>query len=606
MSARNPKLKYQVGLDDSDAQAGFKRVRQGLKDLDKTNSQVLDSFGSALGVNTQKIEQMTSAVRGLGMKMEQAGNAGVKAFGSLLKSITPLGGAIAGLGLSVAVAGFRALKEEADNFKGTIDGLNLTMATEAYISTYKQYMHDMVSETGQSVAEAEAKFDKWMARAGANAKTFLVNSFTNLSKNVEVTGNNPFNFFTNNRDYGWRGMFNAFADAIDQTMAMAKEADEAAARNEERGSRMADIRKEEIELDRGIRQTDAEIAKQIGIASDKSKSITERAAAELQARTLTERIAKKQTDLAERRYALAQAMDDEAANSLEDTKATAEYESKISDIEKEKEQRLRKITSLRDAIAGSTSAAAKAAKEEADAMKAELDAIKSMQESQAFWASSGLSGAAPVSGLLSVKVPAELIPPRREDMEIFRSTLHAYFEQAGVNVHIGFLADTEKLHEITNEVQSLMGSFAETTGEAVGSLVGDLLSGGDAWGNFGNAALSAMGDMAQSVGKIAISTGIATLGIKASLETLNGWAAIAAGTALVALGAAVKAGLSNVASGNYGASANVASSSYSSSNSDYAGREITVKVGGTLEADGNKLIAVINNTNKRNYYTTGG
>ena len=118
-----------------------------------------------------------------------------------------------------------------------------------------------------------------------------------------------------------------------------------------------------------------------------------------------------------------------------------------------------------------------------------------------------------------------------------------------------------------------------------------------------------MGDMAQAVGKIAVSAGVTELGINAALTNLGptgAMAAITAGTALIALGAAVKAGLSNVAGGNYGASTNVASSSYSSGNSDYAGREITVKVGGTLEADGNKLIAVINNTNKRNYYTTGG
>ena len=590
MSARDPKLKYQVGLDDSQAQAGFKRVKQGLKDLDKTNSQVLDSLGSAFGLNTQKIEQMTSAVRGLGQKMEQSGSAGVKAFGSLLKSITPLGGAIAGLGLATAVAGFRALKAEADNFKGTIDGLNLSMATEAYISTYKQYMHDMVSDTGQSVAEAEAKFDKWMARTTAKTKTFLVNFFAGTSDNS-----------------GWGKALGLtagrFARAIDATEAMAQGAAAAATRNEARGSALADIRKEEIELGKEIRNTDAEIAGYLTIAADKSKSLTERAQAEVAARAKIEEIAQKQTDLATRRRDLMVAMDDEAGNTLDETQRTAEYESQIADITKEKEQRLKRLNTLHNSIAGASSAAAAAAKAEADAM------AKMAQSQAELKALSPMLSATPtnnLSGMLRVQIPTQLIQPSEAEKELYRTTLHAYFERVGMNVHIGFEADTEKLHDITSEVQSLMGSFAETTGNAVGSLVGDLLSGGDAWGSFGNAALSAMGDMAQSVGKIAISTGIATLGIKASLESLNGWAAIAAGTALVALGAAVKAGLSNVAGGNYGASTNVASSSYSSGNSDYAGREITVKVGGTLEADGNKLIAVINNTNKRNYYTTGG
>lgn len=586
MSAREPKLKYQVGLDDSEAQAGFKRVKQGLKDLDKTNSQVLDSFGSALGVNTQKIEQMTSAVRGLGLKMEQAGNTGVKAFGSLLKSITPLGGAIAGLGLATAVAGFRALKGEADNFKGTIDGLNLSMATEAYISTYKQYMHDMVSETGRSVAEAEATFDKWWARTGAKAKTFAVNFFGGTSDNT-----------------GWSKAFGLtagrFAKAIDATHAMGEEADAAAKRNEARGSALADIRKEEIELGKEIRQTDAEIAKYLTIASDKSKNVTERAQAEVAARAKIEEIAAKQTDLAERRKNLMVAMDGEAGNTLAETQATAEFESKISDIQKEKEQRLRKINALHHSISGASNA-------EAEAAKAEAEAMKSMAESQAFWASS-LSGLPTSISGGGVTVPTKLGLPPRTEFDNYKQLVYAYFKDAGLIVDIGFRADTSRIYDITNEVQSMMENFVDTTGNALGSLVGDLLSGGDAWGTFGNAALSAMGDMAQAVGKIAIKTGIAALGIEASLKSPGaGWAAIAAGTALVALGAAVKAGLSNVAGGNYGASTNVASSSYSSGNSDYAGREITVKVGGTLEADGNKLIAVINNTNKRNYYTTGG
>jgi hypothetical protein len=104
------------------------------------------------------------------------------------------------------------------------------------------------------------------------------------------------------------------------------------------------------------------------------------------------------------------------------------------------------------------------------------------------------------------------------------------------------------------------------------------------------------------VGKVAIETGTATLGIKAALKSLNGWAAIAAGTALVALGSAVKSGLSNAASGSYSAgvaSSSVASSAYGTGSMSSLGREMRVTVSGTLTADGNKLVAVINNENNR-------
>ena len=174
-------------------------------------------------------------------------------------------------------------------------------------------------------------------------------------------------------------------------------------------------------------------------------------------------------------------------------------------------------------------------------------------------------------------------------------------------MQVGIEIDKGQFLDVTRELETMIGSMAESMANAIGGLLGDLITGGDAWGNFANAALSAFGDMATAVGRIAIETGIAALGIKAALETLGpaGAAiAIGAGTALVLLGSAVKAGLSNVASGNYGASANVASSAYSYGGGDYETREVEVKVTGTLQADGDALVAVIDGTNKKKGLTT--
>lgn len=169
----------------------------------------------------------------------------------------------------------------------------------------------------------------------------------------------------------------------------------------------------------------------------------------------------------------------------------------------------------------------------------------------------------------------------------------------------------ESIEKLTNttvdfsrELENLAVSGLNAAGEALGGLLGDLATGGDAWSNFSNAAISAFGDMAIAVGRIAVAAGAATLGIKAALESMNGYAAIAAGVALIALGAAVKTGLSNVASGNYSATGSVASGSYSAGGNDYETRDIQVNVTGTLQADGDKLVAVLNNTNNRNGYTT--
>ena len=168
MSTKDPNMKVIFGSDTSDFEKGAKQVKQGLKDLDKSSESMLSSLSNAFGVSSAKVEQVTSAVRGLGYKLVETGNEGAKALGSVLAKIGPLQAGIAGLGLAAAIAGFKQLKAEADNFKSTIDGMNMSMATSAYISTYKQMLHDLNSETGRQVAEAMDKWERGFGRFKAN------------------------------------------------------------------------------------------------------------------------------------------------------------------------------------------------------------------------------------------------------------------------------------------------------------------------------------------------------------------------------------------------------------------------------------------------------
>ena len=185
----------------------------------------------------------------------------------------------------------------------------------------------------------------------------------------------------------------------------------------------------------------------------------------------------------------------------------------------------------------------------------------------------------------------------------FKKRLVAEFE--GFTLYVGLKAKPETVVDLTQEINSLLESSINRTAEMMGNLIGTLAAGGDAWSGFKNAAVSALGDLAIAVGKIAIKTGVGMLGIQAALNMDNPYVAIAAGAALVALGTAVKSSLSAVASGDYSAGGGGYSGGYSSSGSGngYETRDVKVYVTGTLEADGDKLITVINNTNNRNYYT---
>jgi len=201
-----------------------------------------------------------------------------------------------------------------------------------------------------------------------------------------------------------------------------------------------------------------------------------------------------------------------------------------------------------------------------------------------------------------VSGPALSVLPQIKDPEYWKQTINA--QLGDITIGIGFKADTEKIQDISNEVNSMLQSSVTKTAELIGNLVGSLAGGENAWGDFKNAALSAFGDMAIAVGKIAISAGIASEGIQAALHLDNPYIAIAAGAALVALGSAVKASLSSVANGDYSAAGGSYSGGYSSGggNNGYETREVDVKITGTLVANGDQLQAVLNSTNKKNYY----
>jgi TP901 family phage tail tape measure protein len=153
--------------------------------------------------------------------------------------------------------------------------------------------------------------------------------------------------------------------------------------------------------------------------------------------------------------------------------------------------------------------------------------------------------------------------------------------------------------------QMIRGAFSDLAIN-MGSFLGDAMTGDmdAAAADLKAGMLNTLGDLAQQVGELAISTGMAVAGIKASLESMNPYVAIAAGAALVALGAAVKTAAGNISRGaSYGTG--VSTSSYiSQGTGDYTAREIQIKVTGRLIGQGSTLIGVIDSENNRVEHTT--
>ncbi len=143
----------------------------------------------------------------------------------------------------------------------------------------------------------------------------------------------------------------------------------------------------------------------------------------------------------------------------------------------------------------------------------------------------------------------------------------------GITGEIGVELDTSKLEGIDSWVSQWQGRYKSALGEmqattidigreiegvfqnmatGIGESLGNMIAGIEGYDNAGNMVIGVLADLAVQVGQIAVGVGVATLGIKKALESLNPAVAIASGVALIALGTAAKGALSKAAGGGGG------------------------------------------------------
>jgi stress response protein YsnF len=428
------------------------------------------------------------------------------------------------------------------------------MQTAAYVSTYSQALHDFNAQTGQSVAQFESQWEKGFARFKANFQQSVVNGLTgNASWGEILLG--PV----------WSGAFGN-RDQRQQADAKASEAEQLAGQMFTLTRQLAAKSAEWAEME-------AQIAEYRRIAKDDSEGLAAQQNAIAQAEDL---IAKRYDD----EYNIRKQMSDLQTKMVGLTGSSVAEEDKMYQMQaqaaavmRQKETLLKSLNRDQKTLNSAVAAEAEARRKAAEQAEKERQVMAQRSAQLAGLNIGGTSYVAPNK----VKGPEGTI------------LLHPK-------------VDNKEVIDLSKEIASLVEQGTTSAAESIGSLIGDLATGGDAWNNFANAAVSSFGDMAISVGKMAIATGTATLGIKAALESLNGYVAIAAGAALIALGAAVKTGMSNIASGNYSASSSVASSGYSTATltgGGYRTSSINIRVSGTLVGDGNQLKAVIDSENSR-------
>ena len=558
-------MKVRATMDNSDLKKKSQESKAALRDFEKAGSDAVGKLGEAFGVNTGKLQQMLSSVQGLGVKLSESGNAGAAAFGKMLTGINGLTAGIAGLGLGAALATFKALSAEAENFKTTVAGANIELATQAYIDTYRQVIHDYNKELGQGFAEAESGVKKFWQTLGPTIKAYITSGAWSAALG-------PGSGFT----------ANDAAQVMGEYAAIIGEATDAARTAEQISNEIFQVQRQISDASVEWARQEREIAEYKRIAYDTTLSTAERQEALNKAVELINKRYQAEAELRRRLADLQAEMNSLAESSVADIDKANQLRIQEENVTARLNNALRELAEKQKSI---TDLAQKEA-------TARAQALLFVQQKQAAAADTAGARAAMSEFTASLETPQlEMNFPKLE-------------------VPVTPTLDTQAIADISQQLESLLTASLENIGAGIGNLIGDLATGGDAWGNFADTAIASFGDLAIAVGKMAVSTGVATLGIKAALESLDGYVAIAAGVALIALGSAVKAGLSNVAAGNYSASTNVASATgnygagSSPINTAFENREMTIKVTGTLRAEGSQLVSVIENERTRLAHTT--
>ena len=590
---KQPTMKVNVTADNGDLSRKMKDSKAAVKDFEKVSDDALKAFGSAIGVNIDQISRLSNSLKGLGEKMQKSGNDGAKSMGKIVSALGSATAAIAGLGIGAAVAAFKLLNDEATAFKNTVQGASVDLQTTAFVATYAQALRDANEAVGENTATIMSELTKKWKTLWADVKFIAVDAIADIATGeLEVREGMLKSMAALPGLSGILGPATVLDAAgtllgksLDTLQGLKSEAiglGESAARIEER---MYNIRLKMVDKTVEWARMERQIAEYKRIAYDKSVDTATQQEALNKATQLIEQRYKEEARLKKQLADLQFQYNDLASSSLEDIQ-------KANQLRVDEENTVARMNNALRELSERQATIRLNAEKEVEAREQALAAAQALSASKASLADWRANAEISAENNL-----ADMLPKGAETTT-----------EVGLAIPVTPVLDTSTLVDITNELQSVMTSAFDTIGVSIGELIGDLATGGDAWGNFANTAIGAFGDMAISIGKMAISTGVATLGIKAALESLNGYVAIAAGTALVALGAAVKTGLSNIASGSYSSSANVATAGgYGSTNmlgADFETREMKVEVTGTLRASGNELLTVIENENTRKKHTT--
>lgn len=600
------KLKVSVDADAS----GFKKemavAKKSTQEFSKTVGDMSAAVEDSLGIPIGAITEVGSKLKNVATLFKGASAQGETAFQKIALGAGVAAGAIAGIGITGLIASFKILNDEAERYRNTVEGTVLTLQTDAWTNTFQQYISDS-TRLGKKTAETLSGWSKYWTTVKSLGGQMLKASF---------------------------GDEDQFIKRSDELEKVRREAEAAAKKAAVYAKEIFDTT--EAMKDKSIEWKDnlAQVAELMLVASDTSKSTKERQEAVTKAIDLQKSTTAEQVEMQKKVADNIKAQNDLASSSVEDMDRQRNAYAAVNDLQRECNQKLRRMVSLQNTIQQSVSAtgqkwrdginkAVEAGMAEVAKFNAEMDKALEMRDKMAMdniaaplkSMSASLTGRADNGkGLMGgINLDEEALKGLQQLTQFDTSAVDGLISKIDPSKlsesfkgYYNFLDEMVKATDDANKAlnEAIVGGISDSFQYLANCVAGlDELSGAGMM----NALLSPLAEAAIKMGEIMVSAGLASEAFKSMLT--NPYTAIAAGAALIAVGAAAKAGLQaavNSATGTSYVASSVASSGYSnnSSNDRSWEREMTLHVTGTLQADGSKLVAVLNNEANRKRYTT--
>lgn len=601
-------LKVRFGADSSNFKKGMDEGKKAMGELKKEGSSAIADLAGIFGINVGEIERGAAVFNnsmkamGVGMKGTAAGSNILTGALKILKVAlisTGIGAIVVALGSMVAY--FTRTKEGSDKLSQAID----------YLGAAFSVIVDRLSAVWVAMEKAFSDPKKLVSDLWEFIKSQFLNRVKAIPEMLSAAWKIVKGIFDKDIDSkeaakDFQKAWMTAATGLDENqMAKVKAGVKglgAEIANEAKAA--ATLRKELQALeDREIALIEVQAKRRKEIAAarlmsrDEQLNAEQRLAAAQRAVDLENKNLQEQLQIARERARIIEQQKDLGNNLREDDRELAEAKAKVAELEEQSLTRQRRMVSEINRLTN-----------EINSQTAAL--IKQRQEREKALNPQGSLQGAQLSTDYTTQAKKDLdeIAERQERV----ARLNAYMNEMGIVLPDlkPALSEWENYSSSVHTVMLELGDFLQdaltdvVTGFA--ETFGQLLAGTGTLNDFSTMVMTTLADLAINVGKMAISTGIGVEAIQIALESLNPYVAIAAGVALVALGMAVKSGLSNAANGggavsaagNYGSGGPQTLNSLSGTRSaEVAPIEINIK--GEFKQKGDALVSVIDETHYR-------